>query len=242
MRIRISKCATLSIVFINLLLFFVSWRYFNGSENSPENETLMVKTTTKPRDRIQEANKFLRKSVTVVFRDFYHFDNDLKSCIDHLLNLVPDLRILIICDELPYPPMNIFTSSLPSNQTASGSSLIYKDNVQFFNLDVDFSKSASDKNPLNHIQTKYVLFLPDGFRLSNGRQLFQRLIKSVGQNARDKSQRRIVVVPFVSNHKDINYCFQINCDVPNWTLEYEVKNTTKSCNMVKVVSRLVCAK
>lgn len=216
------------------MLFFVSWRYFVGLENSSENETLMMKTTTKPRDRIQEANKFLRKSITIVFRDFYHFDNDLKSCIDHLLNLIPDLRILVISDELPYPPMNIFTSSLPSNQTATGSSLIYKENVQFFNLDVDFSQTASDKNPLNHIHTKYVLFLPDGFRLSNGRQLFQRLVKSVGQNIRDKIQRRIVVVPFMSNHKDINYCFQINSDIPNWSLEYEVKNTTKTCNMVKV--------
>ena len=234
MRIRISKCAILSIVFINLLLFIASWKYFSGSENSPESQGLIVeKTTVKPRDRIQEANKFLRKSITIIFRDFYHFDNDLKSCIDHLLNLIPGLRILIIADELPYPPMNIFASSLPSNQTTSSTMLIYKENVQFFNLDVDLTKTNSERNPLNHIQTKYVLFLPDGFRLSNGRQLFQRLIKSLGQNARDRSQRKIIVVPFVSNHRDINYCFQINSDIPNWTLEYEVKNTTKSCNMVK---------
>lgn len=237
MRIRISKCATLSIVCINLLLFIASWKYFGVSENSPESQGLMVeKTTAKPRDRIQEANKFLRKSITIIFRDFYHFDNDLKSCIDHLLNLIPGLRILIIADELPYPPMNIFASSILSNQTTSGTTLIYKENVQFFNLDVDLTKTISERNPLNHIQTKYVLFLPDGFRLSNGRQLFQRLIKSLGQNARDKSQRKIIVVPFVSNHKDINYCFQINSDVPNWTLEFEVKNKTKNCDMVKFKS------
>lgn len=241
MRIRISKCASFSIVFVNLMLFLVSWKYFTSNASFSDSNSLqgssVVKSTTKPRDRIQEANKFLRKSVTIIFRDFYHFDNDLKTSIDHLLNLVPGLRILIICDELPYPPMNVFTSSLPTNETPSGTSLIYKENVQFFNLDVDFSKTASEKNPLNYIQTKYSLFMPDSFRLSNGRQLFQRLIKSLGQNFRDKSQRKILVVPFSSNHKLINYCFQINSDVPNWTLEYEVKNTTKNCNMVKALSR-----
>lgn len=191
------------------------------------------RTTPKPRDRIQEANKFLRKSLTIIFRDFYHFDNDLKSGIDHLLTLVPELKILIITDELPYPPMNVFSSSLPSNHSTPGTSLIYKDNVQFFNLDLDFSKTTSETSPLNHIMTKYVLFLPDGFRLSNGRQLFQRIIKNLSLNIRERSHRKIVVVPFASNHRDINYCFNINSDIPNWTLEYEVKNTTKSCNMVK---------
>lgn len=232
MRIRISKCAIVSIAFVNVLLFVASWKYFAPSENLIEGNALQVyKTTSKPRDKIQEANKFIRKSLTIVFRDFYHFDNDLKTSIDHLLILIPELRILVVCDELPYPPINIFTSSLSTNQTST--SLIYKDNVQFFNLDTDLSKTASEKNPLNVIQTKYILFMPDSFRLSNGRQLFQRLIKSLGHGLRDKSLREIVVVPFASNQKDMNYCFHINSDVPNWTLEFEVKNATKNCDMVR---------
>jgi fukutin-related protein len=237
MRIKISKCASLTIVFINLVLFFVSWKYFIASEHSSDENSIQgssfIKPTSKPRDRIKEANKFLRKSVTIIFRDFYHFDNDLKTNIDHLLNLVPDLRILIISDEFPYPPLNIFLSSLSTNQSSSSSSLIYKENVQFFNLDVDLTKTTNEKNPLNFIQTKFVLFMPDSFRLSNGRQLFQRLIKSLGPNIKDRSHRKILIVPFMSTQKLINYCFQINADVPNWTLQYEVKNTTKNCNLVK---------
>lgn len=233
MRTRISKCA-IFFVFFNLLLFFISWKYFIRVENSPERQ-LLGKTTIKPSYRIQEANKLLRRSITIVFREFYHFDNDLKSCIDHLLNLIPDLRVLIVTDQLPYPPMNIFLSRVISNQTASRTSLIYKENVQFFNMDLDLSKTASERNPLNQIQTKYVLFLPDGFRLSNGRQLFQRLVENLAQILREQSHRKIIVVPFASNHKDFNYCFQLNTDIPNWTLEYEVKNTTINCNMVKFI-------
>lgn len=233
MRIRISKCATLSIVLINIILFVVSWKYFIASDSHLEAQSLQSsRTSPKPRDRVQEANKMLRRSVTIIFRDFYHFDNDIKTCIDHLLMLIPDLKILIISDELPYPPMNIFQSSLPSNQSLASNSLIYKENVQFFNLNVDFSKTASENNPLNFIQTKYVLFMPDSFRLSNGRQLFQRLVKSLGHSAKDRSHRKILVVPFASNHRDINYCFQINSDIAHWTLEFDVKNTTKNCNMV----------
>jgi fukutin-related protein len=241
MRIRISKCAVVSIVIANLTLFFVSWKFFIASEDSAGGNfirgSLVAKPSTKPRDRVQEANIFLKRSVTIIFRDFYHFDNDLKTSIEHLINLVPGLRILIISDELPYPPMNIFTSSLPSNQSHPSSSLIFRDNVQFFNLEADLTKSASESNPLNFIITKYVFFMPDSFRLSNGRQLFQRLIKSLGQNIRERSHRKVLVVPFASNHKDINYCFQINTDVPNWTLEYEVKNTTKNCNLVSTTRR-----
>lgn len=233
MRIRISKCATLSIVLINIILFVVSWKYFIASDSHLEAQSLQSsRTSPKPRDRVQEANKMLRRSVTIIFRDFYHFDNEIKTCIDHLLMLIPDLKILIISDELPYPPMNIFQSSLPSNQSLASNSLIYKENVQFFNLNVDFSKTASENNPLNFIQTKYVLFMPDSFRLSNGRQLFQRLVKSLGHSAKDRSHRKILVVPFASNHRDINYCFQINSDIAHWTLEFDVKNTTKNCNMV----------
>lgn len=227
MRIRISKCVLFCIIVINVLLFFVSWKYFTATNKTLAQESLTFKNTAKPRDaRIQEANKFLQDRLTVVFRDFFHNDNDLKNCIDHLLPF--GIKILVICDSVPYPPMTIFTSYFSTNQSSSGTtSLIYKENVHFFHLDTDLEKSVSERNLLSYIVTKYTLILPDGYRLSNGRQLLQRLVKSLTYN-----KREILAVPFSSNNKIINFCFQINSDLPNWTLEYEVKNTTKSCDMV----------
>lgn len=233
MRIRLSKFLTVCIVLVNLTIFIVSWKYFLSSENTlvKSTETKLViqeTTTTKPRDRIQEANKHLRKSLTVVFRDFFHFDNDLKSSIDHLLTLIPNLRILIVYDEIPYPPLNIFSSASGAPYNNQTSTLTYRSNVQFTELNADFNKV----NPLNLIQTKYVLFMPDSFRLVNGRQFFQRLIKSLGSSLRDKELRKVIVTPFMSNKRLTNYCFLLNIDLPNWTIEYEVKNDTKSCSMV----------
>lgn len=241
MRIRVSKFVTLSVVLANLLLFFVSWKYFLSSENTLEkipSQKVEKTTTPKPKvDRVQEAKKFLQKSLTIIFRDFYHFDNDLKSSIDHLLALIPDLKILIVSEDYPYPPINIFATHLATNQTVKPSTLIYKENVQFLWLSLDITKTSSELNPLNYIYTKYVLLMPDNFKLSNGRQMFQRMIKLLTHESehhqsstRWKSKKKIVIVPFNSNLKFINYCFLINTDIPNWTLEYEVKNHTTHCD------------
>jgi fukutin-related protein len=240
MRIRVSKLLTLTVVVVNLLLFFISWKiFFISTESSTEKNTSeryqlneKIFTQKAKLDRVQEAKKFLQQSLTIIFRDFYHFDNDLKSSIDHLLALVPNLRILIISEDFPYPPINIFASNQPSNQTLKPSTLIYKENVQFLWLSMDITKSANELNPLNYIQTKYTLFMPDNFKLANARQMFQRMMKSLAGDSTRWSRKRVLVIPFTSNQRFINYCFQINCDIPNWTLEYEVKNHTNSCDLV----------
>lgn len=228
MRIRLTKFAIiLIIVSLNFLLLFIGWKIFFESEESTGkkisslfNPTLDLKRNEKPKDRIEEANKFLRKSLTIVFRDFYDFDNDLKSGIEHLVNLIPNLKILIISENFPYPPMNILTSF---NQSTHGLSLIFKENVKFITLNYDISKPSFERNPLNFLSTKFTLFMPDSFRLSNGRQFFQRILKSL-------EYREILVIPFSSNNRFINYCFRLNSDYKNWTLEYNVRNSTRNCN------------
>lgn len=244
MRIRISKFATVSIVIINFLLFLISWKYFLSSEKNLQklssskpyvNEFDSITTVrNNNKNRLHELKRFLQKSLTIILRDFYHFDNDLKSGIDHLLNFLPDLRILVITDQQPYPPISIFRSIHSLNQTTNPSALIYKDNVQFIPLNLDITKKASENNPLNFIQTKYVLFLPDNFKLSNARHLFQRLIKSIEDANNTKDPRKILIIPFTSNQKLINYCFSLNIDASNWTLEYSAKaNTTADCDLVR---------
>lgn len=250
MRIRISRFATISLVILNFLLILISLKYFLSSEKSlqrntsdPHTEKLELITTTKSsKNRLHELKKYLQKSLTVVLRDFFHFDNDLKSGIEHLLNFLPDLKILIISEQVAYPPLNIFKQST-SNQTINASTLIFKDNVQFLTLNLDLTRKASENNPLNYIQTKYVLFLPDNFKLANARHLFQRLINSIEDEyvtKNNKNPRKILIIPFKSNQKVINYCFEVNVDVPNWTLEYLVKsNRTVDCDLVRPIINLI---
>jgi hypothetical protein len=247
MRIRVSKSFIFLVVIFNLLMLILTWKYFKIVDNEnmstegkafEKDEIKHQLTTLSTRNRILESKRALEKSLTVVFRDFYHFDNDLKSNIDNLLNFLPNLRILIISNDFPNPPLNIFSpvnfsSDLYLNYKPT---LIYKDNVQFFTLKFDITKNPSESDPLNFIQTKYTLIMPDGIKLSNSRQMLHRLIKSISveeHNSRyNKSTKTILVVPFQSNQKFINYCFQIKADLENWTLEYIVKNSTTNCDLV----------
>lgn len=233
MRLKFTKLLTVFIIFINLAVFYYSWRYFLAPVQDPElviqsKLQSLVKTTQKPKDRIQSANKHLKKSLTIVFREFFHFDNDLKQSIDNILNVIQNIKILIIYDYFPYPPLDIFTTSSGSNQSTPSISLIYGDNVKFVSLNLDLSKKH--ESALDLITTKYVLFVPDSFRLVNGRQLLQRLLKKFTQP--EKQEKSLLVVPFLSNKRLVNYCFRINFDVPNWTVEYLVRNGTNGCDMV----------
>ncbi|XP_058447694.1 ribitol 5-phosphate transferase FKRP [Malaya genurostris] len=209
------------------------------------------------RDRIQNTNKYLRKSITIVFRDFYDFDNDLMQSIASVTNLIPNIPIFVISPDMPYPPLDIFTSP---GQSGNQTNWFEKEsNVKFFSLGYDITKPLKDTLPILQIKTKYTLFMPDGVRL-NGRSLLSRLLQEISTPSTDdlllqqhqnlllkqnnqivehkidlnqKPEHRIVVVPFASNQKAASNCCNLQLDLPNWTLEYVTGNGTDSCDMYK---------
>jgi hypothetical protein len=215
------------------------------------------------REKIQATNRQIRKSLTVIFRDFYDFDNDLKQSITSLTNLVPNLRIFVIYNNIPYPPLDLFDGQGSNNSNVMR-------NVKFFSLNYDVNKSLKDTIPSLQVKTKYVLFMPDSARFS-GRGLLQRAIKEINtpneqeimllqnehillkQNNRvvDKSKRiidyhnqrtmkKIIAIPFASNSKAVNNCCRLDLDLPNWTLEYTFTNETDNCDMVRDRQHTIC--
>lgn len=208
------------------------------------------------RDRIQNTNKYLQKSITIVFRDFYEFDNDLMQSIASIINLVPNIPVFIISTDIPYPPLDVFTNPGRSpNQT----NWFEKDsNVRFFSLSYDITKPLKDTLPILQIRTRYTLFMPDSVRL-NGRSLLSRLLREISSPSPEdlmlqqhqnlllkqnnqavehridmtrKQEQRIIAVPFASNQKTVANCCHLLLDLPNWTLEYVTGNGTDSCDMV----------
>lgn len=188
----------------------------------------------KPKDRIQSTNKHIKKTITIIFRDFYHFENDLKGSIESIVSLIPNLQILVIYDDEPYPPMEYL-----ANYTI-------KNNVKLIRLGFDVNKTAKLMSPIFQIRTKYVLILPDGVRLG-GRSIIQKMLREMGNNENHvdsvnekmnkkdglaRGSRNMVVVPFASNVKDFSNCCSIKTDFVNWTVEYSVKNGTSNCDMV----------
>lgn len=194
MRIKYAKLITLFIIVFNILIVYYTWKFFI-SINILNDKTLISNsgdvvggggggaaqlkflTTTSPthnpKNRIQVTNKHIKKLVTIVFRDIYNFDNDLKNSIECITRLIPSIKILVIFNTTPYPPLDIITNQTQSKNTA---------NIKFINLDYDVRKKFIDLNPITLIRTKYVLFMPDSVRL-NSRAIVTKIIREFNGNA-----------------------------------------------------------
>lgn len=253
MRIKYAKLITFFIIISNILIVYYTWKYFisinlfnsnkttvisnnNNLNNNNQELSIQIKlpstTPRNPKNRIQTTNKHIKKSVTIVFREIYSFDNDIKSSIDSIINLIPSIKIFLIFNSQPYPPI------LLSNQSAK-----FHANVKIINLECDVEKKFTDLNPINLIRTKFVLFMPDGVRL-NSRALVTKIIREFNaeklhQQSQEKQKNldgpwKIVAVPFSSNSRTVANCARINLDSANWTIEFVIANGTDNCDMVKL--------
>lgn len=277
MRIRHAKLIVAVVVIANLILFYYSWKSTIWKSLT---STLMPSDAAEraasadnelggagagagaagrgagksPRDKLKNANKHIRKSITVVFRSFYNFENDLKASIDNLLDIVPNLSVLVLLEGTPYPPI-----SYERNITATSGE---ENTVRFISLGFDVQKTPEQLNALAAIHTKYVLFLPDSVRLTS-KNLLQKILREINsamplgagiaaraplkageakhqQEARallppvgpDETVRRLVIVPFAGNMKSFSSCTQINLDLPNWTIQYVAVNSSDKCDLV----------
>lgn len=224
-----------------MFVFYYTWKYLlttkivNSLTSSRYNQPLVVNITSntkqKSNDKAQVANKHIKSTITVVFRGFYHFDNDLKSSIQSILNVIPSIKVFLIYDNNPYPPLDIFNSSS------------IKDKVRLFTLDQGLGKSSLDMSPLDYIRTPYTLLMPDSVRFSS-RSTLQKILREInvietkGQKNNEsksssssvKKEKRMFVVPFASNNKIDAICTSIMVDLPNWSIEYTVQNTSKGIN------------
>lgn len=239
MRIKHTRVLLIFIVLINILVFYYTWKYlattnlinslannisppFNVTiNNSRDKKDVKVKQI----DKAQIANKHIKSIVTVIFREFYHFDNDLKASIQSILSAIPSIKIFLIYDDVPYPPLEIFNTSG------------IKDKVRFFTIDQKLGKTTVELHPLEYVKTPYVLLMPDSVRLSS-RSTFQKILKEMNyfeqlmkSNSSEKNHvkpKQLYIVPFTSNNKHNTLCNSIEIDLPNWTIEYIAQNITKS--------------
>lgn len=266
-RLKYAKLLTLLVFLVNVILFFYTWKWF-ASEASDHASSVASKTLNernKAKGRTHSTNKHIKKAITVIFRDFYHFENDLQHSIESILNPIPNIQVMVIFESEPYPPL-----SFVSNFTAIHT------NVKFINLNFDIRKTSKALAPLLQIRTKYVLFVADSFRFG-GRSIIQKMlgeiektsspatdpiteakrydldVGSLDQNVihndhnkivtnNDKSKlpakspnKKVVIIPFASNVKTMSNCCLLNIDIANWTMEYSVINNTQHCDMVIIL-------
>ncbi|XP_058976576.1 ribitol 5-phosphate transferase FKRP-like [Musca domestica] len=245
MRLRHAKLIVVLIVIANLILFYYSWKStlwknIAASLTLPSLETydLLKKPSQahvekSPKEKARNAFKHIRKSITIVFRTFYTFENDIKDSIDSILDVIPNMPIVVYLEGIPYPPL-----VYQRNNTAGGQ----ETSVRFVNLGFDLVKPVHELNPLSAVHTKYALFMPDSVRLSS-KNLLQKILREINTNSwenkdakavlKSKSMiapeevvRRVIIVPFAGNLKSFVGCIQITLDLPNWTIQYTAVNST----------------
>lgn len=149
MRLRFVRAVLVLALLGNIIVWHRIWRLF-AAQNTLRLLTPSVTTSESP----QKFHRHLARLVTIVIRQFESFENDVTAVVESVLNSFPAIPILIVCNELPYPPLDLDFA----NESMR--------NVRLISVRPEFNKSFEERNPLYYIRTKFVMFLPDATRLS----------------------------------------------------------------------------
>lgn len=203
MRIRYAKFIAIFIIFINIIIVYITLKLFlsfTSLESTTEEPTKPLTT--------KSTAKHLSKLVTVIIREFELQENDVTATVQSFTSTFPNLQVLIVCDSLPYPPLEL---TLTPNK-----------NIKLINLSFNLTKPYIEQYPLVHLKTKYALFVPDSTRLPN-RQILQNLL-----NEHTKHPEHLVSVPV--GKTGLN-CLRVTLNVRQWMTRYDnIRNT--SCDAV----------
>ncbi|XP_026283008.1 ribitol 5-phosphate transferase FKRP [Frankliniella occidentalis] len=148
--------------------------------------------------------------ITVIIRDFEHFEHDVVETVNSFLKTAPSLRILIVSNSLPYPPLQWKSVNYTS--------------VKVINLKLEVGGVKEDRDVLYHIQTKYALFVPDSVR-PTARESFITLLKSL-----DEPNVNILAAPV--SEISLSSCQSMDLHLVKWTLTYSTSPSELFCDGV----------
>ncbi|KAL7735656.1 hypothetical protein ACLKA6_002540 [Drosophila palustris] len=253
-RLRLVKLLLLGFILANLIFFYYTWntvlwrrisRALSGTDGDPQSQSQTQPkadgaqgTKLSPKDKARNANKHIRKSITIVFYGHYNFEQDLRPSIESILDVIPNMPILVLQEGVPeyaYPPVS-FERNLTNGEEQT---------VKFLSLAFDVRKSREQLNPLAAIRTKYALLMPDSVRLSS-KNLLQKILREINTRSRtreiskketrvtvapEETVRHLLLVPFAGNLKSFSSCAKLKLDLPNWTMELDARNDSTHCDM-----------
>ncbi|XP_053405539.1 ribitol 5-phosphate transferase FKRP-like [Mercenaria mercenaria] len=155
------------------------------------------------------TRKSLDPSLTVVLQDFDPFHNDVYNTVSYIAKNFTAVNVIVITEKLPYPPMKI--PKLP--------------NVKLLVMKNDVKKTLNDSRPEYHINTNFVLFVPDGAIVHD---YFMRKFKYFVAKY-DYMKYEGYAIPLRGTTLK---CHGIVFSVKTWTLEIGGKLPTTKCGYV----------
>lgn len=157
------------------------------------------------------STRHLSKLVTVVFRQFEDFENDIAESVQSFVSAYPNISILVLCQRRQYPPFQFSAT----NETLR--------NVRILSLEFRLDTSPKDLDPLTYISTEYVLIVPDSTRVS--RRVFQQMAVA----ATTYPSQAITVG--IGNARLT--CQQLKWVYSDWTLKYSKDSSLKLCDAIQ---------
>lgn len=160
---------------------------------------------------VQPKNsRHLSKLVTVVFRQFEKFENDVADSVQSFVSAFPNMPMVVVCDSTPYPPFPFSAT----NETLR--------NVKVVSLEMRLNASPQELRPLSYISTEFVLFVPDSTRALR-RTLQQAAVAITAYPTH-------AIALGVGNARLI--CQQVKWNYADWTLQYSKDASGKLCDAI----------
>lgn len=202
MRIKIAKVVTFVVVLLNLIALYSIWKLL------AKNDRQYVEPRPKPHvpSPIYQSS-FTDDSVTLIIRKFEYFENDVADTIQSFISIFPKLRVLVVSDNIPYPPIDLKSLNFSSSTLSR---------VKIFDLQFKLTNSYEDTNPISQIKTKYSLFVPDSTRSFKTKTL-RRIIEELKADS-----SRILAITY-SDKKYVD-CLRINLSIREWHIQYSTSN------------------
>ncbi|XP_068440281.1 ribitol 5-phosphate transferase FKRP [Clinocottus analis] len=135
--------------------------------------------------------------VTVLLREFENFENYVGDVANSFLRQRPELPFLAVADTSPYPP------------------LVLPEGARLLVLSPSPDQPPQAHRPELHVQTEFVLLVPDGVELEQPRAI-ERLIREL--EGEGGGPVRLVAAPVLA--RSAVQCLHLRVNLREWTATY----------------------
>lgn len=186
---------------VNVIIFFYLLKIQNDLQNGRLHNYDMNSV-----ERVQYTG--LTDSITLVIREFEDFENYVTATVKSIIDVLPDLEVLIIADQHPYPPLMLKEFA----------------NVRLVILQPNADQSWSLSLPQTYIKSHFLLLLPDAVELINPSNLLGALFYL--------KQHSYLSSLALTTGRDHVTCLNLHVDLKRWTLIYENTGPHQECDAV----------
>ncbi|KAF8789217.1 ribitol 5-phosphate transferase FKRP-like [Argiope bruennichi] len=217
MRILTWKALMFAAFLTNLMIAAIMWSYIDfqcDCSNFQWKHTSYISSTLekhKEESSIQnDTESQLSNKIAIIIRDFEFFENDIPETVKSILSVLPSVKIFIITDKTPYPPLEFFDND--------------KQNVRLINLKPSLTKPLDSPDPFSVIDKEHIIVFPDSVRLSEITQISGLLEEHY------KDPDKIIAARVEG---DDSVCLALNISLRYWTIKYGKNTHNSNCNALE---------